>query len=89
MQFLICVESAVTSQVEIIMELLAAMAVLAFSNGVFDEVLSTRASVSEHAIDSKNNLCNFLQQQRMTASLTKHVAIGVHIADLINVSQWE
>ena len=53
MQFhpLLYVVCAVTTQVEIIMELLAVMAVLASSNEVFDEVHFTRALVSEHAIN--------------------------------------
>lgn len=49
------VACAVTNQVEIIMELLAVMAALASSSEVFDEVLSTRALVSAHDINSRNN----------------------------------
>lgn len=64
---LLCVACAVTSQVEIIMGLLAVMVALASSSEVFDEVLSTHALVSAHDINSRNKIFLILQQQQMIA----------------------
>lgn len=91
MQFLLLlyVVCAVTSQVEIIMELLAVMAVLAFSNEAFDEVHFILASVSAHAINLFMILLSNSQQRQMTAKSIKHVVIGVHVVDFKSASQWE